>query len=104
MTDVPWTPGPWVLDRFGTLIGKDGGGVTFAGFGGGLVSATRNPRAVANTKLAHEAPAMAEALEDAERDMVSALALLTAANEPTARLDHRIVQIRAILRRIKGEA
>ena len=64
---TPWTPGPWTRDFYGELIGANGKRVVFGNFGAGMVSAFENPEAVANTSLAHEAPAMAEALEQIEQ-------------------------------------
>ena len=98
MSKNAWTPGPWKRDRWGDLVGAHGKFVVFGNLGAGLVSAFGNPEAVANTTLAHEAPAMAEAIER----FIPALWLLATSGNADAVAMHN--EARAILARINGDA
>ena len=97
MTDVPWTPGPWVISGKGSIRGPNAPRQIL-----GYIARVNWQNRDANARLIADAPAMAEALEG----------LLSAANPADAdsislqvwdnRLKAASVSARAILARIKG--
>ena len=92
MSKTAWTPGPWIVTQ-----AYGAGCVNIMASGNELAVSGRSRRAQANRALIADAPAMAEALEA----LASAFMSHTQwSGEPPA----EVVNARAILARIKGEA
>jgi hypothetical protein len=56
------TPGPWVKDRFGYLVGANGDRVLVADCGIGFASGHEHPERLANSRLIEVVPDLLEAL------------------------------------------
>lgn len=62
MSEMKHTPGPWVRNHSGQLVGSNGDMVLLAKSGFGMATAFEHPERVANTLLAESAPDLLQAL------------------------------------------
>lgn len=99
MNEVRWTPGPWVKNRYGELVGRNGERVDVYDAGIRLTLASPDDVDRANAHLIAAAPELYEALEmifDADGDCIKD-------DLPRQLPDHIRAKVGDILAKARGE-